>query len=214
MDEQFDRELERYPFEERWSVWKGRVEAVLFASSSPLPMDRLARVVGEQCNLLSLLLEIQRETGGRAYELSEVAGGWQLRTRPEFGDAVRVAGVTGASVPDLTPRQLTVLMAIAYFQPITRGELATILGKPVSRDTISSLSRSQLIAPGSRSPLPGAPYTYVTTPRFLSDFGFKSLRDLPDIDALAEAGLLDRRDLLNRDDLFLELEKALPSEDE
>jgi segregation and condensation protein B len=83
-------------------------------------------------------------------------------------------------------------MAIAYFQPITRGELSQLLGREVSRDAIAALREQGLIAAGPRSPTPGAPYAYVTTPGFLGEFGFESLRDLPDIEKLQDAGLLGR----------------------
>jgi segregation and condensation protein B len=83
-----------------------------------------------------------------------------------------------------------VLTAVAYFQPITRMGVADILGKPVSRDAIAALRSAGLIATGPRSPQPGAPYTYVTTPAFLSLAGLPSLRELPDLDRLEAAGLL------------------------
>ena len=83
-------------------------------------------------------------------------------------------------------------MAIGYFQPITRGELSQFLGREVSRDAIAALRAEGLIAAGPRSPTPGAPYAYVTTPGFLAHFGFESLRDLPDIEKLEDAGLLGR----------------------
>ena len=95
-----------------------------------------------------------------------------------------------------------VLTAVGYFQPITRAELSEIFGKEVSRDTIAGLRDAGLIVSGPRSPTPGAPYTYVTTPRFLSVFGFETLRDLPNIEALEDAGLLSRRgkfDTSNKD---------------
>jgi len=81
---------------------------------------------------------------------------------------------------------------VAYFQPITRGELSQLLGREVSRDAIAALREEGLIAAGPRSPTPGAPYAYVTTPGFLAHFGFESLRDLPDIEKLEDAGLLGR----------------------
>lgn len=83
-------------------------------------------------------------------------------------------------------------MAVGYFQPVTRGELSKIFGKEVSRDVISNLRGAGFIGSGPRSPTPGAPYTYVTTPHFLSSFGMDTLRDLPNIEALDDAGLLSR----------------------
>jgi segregation and condensation protein B len=81
-----------------------------------------------------------------------------------------------------------VLMAIAYFQPITRGDLSKIFGKDVSRETVGALRGAGYLASGPRSPAPGAPYTYVTTKQFLSVFGMQTLRDLPNIEVLEDAG--------------------------
>ena len=102
-------------------------------------------------------------------------------------------------------------MAIAYFQPITRGELSQFLGREVSRDAIAALRGEGFIAAGPRSPTPGAPYAYVTTPGFLAQFGFESLRDLPDIEKLEDAGLLGRTSeaLLDGDALASELRGVL-----
>jgi len=87
-------------------------------------------------------------------------------------------------------------MAVGYFQPVTRGELSKIFGKEVSRDTIGALRGAGFIASGPRSPTPGAPYTYITTKHFLSAFRMQSLRDLPDLEALEDAGLVSRRETL------------------
>lgn len=89
-----------------------------------------------------------------------------------------------------------VLMCIGYFQPITRAELSSFFGKEISRDLIGHLRGAKLIASGPRSPTPGAPYTYVTTKEFLLEFGFDTLRDLPDFEALEDAGLLSKDKLL------------------
>lgn len=90
-------------------------------------------------------------------------------------------------------------MCIAYFQPITRAELSSFFGKEVSRDLIGTLRSQEFIASGPRSPTPGAPYTYVTTRTFMSHFGLDTLRDLPDFEALEDAGLLSKEKLLAGD---------------
>ena len=194
--ENLDLELADLPPELRWREWMGLVEAVIFASPEPVTREVLARIVGRDCNLELIIDDIRGELHGRPYELVSVAGGWQHRTRKNFADAIRAA--TGANGDDkaLSQSETLILACIAYYQPITRSELSQFFGKEVSRDTIGRLRGLELIAAGPRSPTPGAPYTYVTTRTFLSHFGLETLRDLPDMEMLEEAGLLSKDKLL------------------
>ncbi len=205
-----DRELEDLTAPARWREWMGRVEAAIFASAEPVLRENLARVVGKACNLELIIDDIRDELRGRPYEIVSVAGGWMFRTKLGFGDAIRTAlGATQKT--ELSRANAVILMGIAYFQPITRGELSQFLGREVSRDAIAALRGEGLIAAGPRSPTPGAPYAYVTTPGFLAQFGFESLRDLPDIEKLEDAGLLGRTSdpLLGGDALASELRGVL-----
>ncbi|RUY15356.1 SMC-Scp complex subunit ScpB [Mesorhizobium sp. M7A.F.Ca.US.001.04.1.1] len=196
-----DTELDHLPPELRWREWMGRVEAVIFAASEPVTRSVLARVVGKNCNLELIIDDIRAELSGRPYELVAVAGGWQHRTKKVFGDVIHAAFGTaaGQGTKELSQAEALVLMCIAYFQPITRGELSSFFGKEVSRDLIGVLRAQELIASGPRSPQPGAPYTYVTTKTFLSQFGLDTLRQLPDFEALEDAGLLSKEKLLAGD---------------
>jgi chromosome segregation and condensation protein ScpB len=190
--EPFDRELADLPADLRWREWMGRVEAAIFASPTPVPREILTGLVGRTCALEDVIADIQDELRARPYELVFVAGGWHHRTRPRFADAIRTSAVAeGRPAPDLSSTDLAVLAAIAYLQPLTRGELSQVFGIEINRDRIARLREADLVASGPRSPLPGAPATYVTTPAFLSTFGLGSLRDLPEIEALQDAGLLD-----------------------
>lgn len=192
----FDAELDDLPPPARWREWMGRVEAVIFAAAQPVPREVLAKVVGRDCNLDLIIEDIRDELRGRPYELVSVAGGFQHRTRPGFADVIRASGAVAQTPVDLSQSEALVLITIAYFQPLTRGELGKVFGKEVSRDTIARLRGNGFLATGPRSPQPGAPYTYVTTPAFLSHFGFESLRDLPDMEKLEDAGLLSKAALL------------------
>ncbi|MER9273623.1 SMC-Scp complex subunit ScpB [Mesorhizobium sp. M0643] len=196
-----DTELDHLPPELRWREWMGRVEAVVFAASEPVTRSVLARVVGKNCNLELIIDDIRAELAGRPYELVAVAGGWQHRTKKAFGDIIHAAFGTpaGQGSKELSQSEALVLMCIAYFQPITRGELSSFFGKEVSRDLIGVLRAQDLIASGPRSPQRGAPYTYVTTKNFLSQFGLDTLRQLPDFEALEDAGLLSKEKLLAGD---------------
>ena len=194
-----DLDLEDLPPAARWREWCARVEAVIFASAQPATREMLARVVGRACSLELLIDDIRAELRGRPYELVSVAGGWSFRTKLGFGAAIRTA-LGGPQTAELSKANAMLLMGVAYFQPITRGELSELFGKEVSRDAIASLRDDGLIAAGPRSPTPGAPYAYVTTAGFLSRFGFESLRDLPDIEKLEDAGLLGGGVASRRDD--------------
>lgn len=194
-----DTELADLPPELRWREWMQRVEAVIFASATPVSRDTLARVVGRNCSIDLLIDDLREELRGRPYELVSVAGGWQHRTKPAHAGVIRASGAPTRATADLSGGEAAVLMAIGYFQPVTRAELSKIFGKEISRDLIGSLRSLELIASGPRSPQPGAPYTYVTTPAFLSAFGFDTLRDLPDIEMLEDAGLLSRDRMMAAD---------------
>ena len=172
-----------------------RVEAVIFAASQPVKRETLVALIGSDCNLDRVIAEIRDELRSRPYELIEVAGGYQHRTRPLYGEVIRASGTVTTPAVNLSPLEQLVLTVVGYFQPVTRMGVADILGKPISRDIIAALRSSGLIATGPRSPQPGAPYTYVTTPAFLMLTGLPSLRDLPDLDRLEGAGLLGRAQL-------------------
>lgn len=185
-----DTELDTLPPELRWREWMTRVESVIFAAPEPVTRDMLARIVGRDCSIDLLIEDIANELAARPYEIVAVAGGWQFRTRPRQAEVLKAAfGATSTGV-ELTEGEMLVLASIAYHQPITRGELSDMLGREVSRDVIGHLRRLDMIASGPLSPQPGAPYTYVTTRKFLERFGLDTLRDLPDLEALEDAGLL------------------------
>ncbi|ESZ03705.1 transcriptional regulator [Mesorhizobium sp. L48C026A00] len=176
-----------------------RVEATIFAASEPVSREVLTRIVGKTCSIDLLIDDIREELRGRPYDLVAVASGWKHLTRPAYADAIRTAVGSGERAVDLTQSEVLVLMCIAFFQPITRAELSSFFGKEISRDLIGNLRSFGLIASGPRSPTPGAPYTYVTTKQFLLEFGLETLRDLPDFEALEDAGLLSKEKLLAGD---------------
>jgi segregation and condensation protein B len=128
------------------------------------------------------------------YDLVFVAGGYALRTKPHFAPAIRTAhpGLGGDDVAELTRTVPFALTAIAYLQPVTRGEISRLAGREISRDVIAALKRHRLIDGAIRAPQPGAPFAYVTTRKFLEAFGFASLRDLPDLEQLKAERLLQR----------------------
>jgi len=172
----FDRELSDLPTDLRWREWMGRIEATLFASSSPVPRDELSKLVGEV-----LIDDICEDIKPRPYDLVQVANGWMFRTKSRFADAIKAAADLGEKQLGFNETEMAVLCAVAYHQPITRDGLKDIFGKDVSRDTLNRLRYEGMITNGPKSPRQGAPHTFVTTAEFLTMFDMQSLRDLPEL---------------------------------
>ncbi len=184
-----DRELEDTHADLRWREWMRRIEAVLFASATPVPREDLARVVGQGVSVDLLIDDLAADLDGRSFEVAKVTDGWMLRTRSAYAAAIRAAADVGEQDLDLRDYDVAVLAAIAYHQPITRDGLKDIFGKDIPRDLIGRLHVRGLIGTGPRSPRRGAPYTYVTTDQFLVAFDLETLHDLPDWEQLQDAGL-------------------------
>jgi segregation and condensation protein B len=190
--ESLDVDLADLPAAARWREWMLRVEAAIFASARPVPREALVRVVGEDCRFDDLIADLIHELRGRPYDLVQVAGGYALRTKTRFAPAIRAVHPrrAGDDFAELTKTETFALTAIAYLQPVTRGEISRLAGREISRDVIAALKRQGLIDGAIRAPQPGAPFAYVTTRKFLEAFGFGSLRDLPDLERLKAEGLL------------------------
>lgn len=191
-ESELDRELADLPAELRWREWMRRIEAVLFASASPVGRDDLARVVGQGASIDLLVEDLSGDLEERSFEIAQVAGGWMFRTRAAYAPAIRLAADVDDQLMDLSEFDVAVLAAVAYHQPITRDGLKDVFGKEINRDVIGRLHVRDLIGTGPRSPQRGAPYTFVTTEHFLVTFDLKSLRDLPDQEHLFDAGLVER----------------------
>jgi segregation and condensation protein B len=185
----FDRELTKLPADKRRKEWMRRVEAVLFASATPVTQEALARVVGADVVVEVLIEDLIFDLMTRPYDVVRIGAGWALRTKPVYQPILAIAADVGGQSLGLNEFDCAVLGAIAFYQPIGREELKDIFGKEISRDLIGRLTARGLIGIGPREPRRGAPYTFVTTQSFLNAFGLKSLQDLPDLEQLADAGL-------------------------
>jgi len=188
-DLELDRELADLPPELRWREWMRRIEAVLFASASPVPREDLAQVVGQGASVELLIEDLAADLAGRSFEISRVGSGWMLTTRPTYAAVIRAAADVKDRLFSLDEFDVAVLAAIAYHQPLSRQGLKDIFGKEISRDLIGRLSERGLIATGPREPRRGAPYTFVTTDLFLATFDLETLADLPDQEQLVDAGI-------------------------
>jgi segregation and condensation protein B len=162
-----------------------QVEAVLFAADEPLPPRRLAGVAGladatEARRRLRRLQEMYQEEGS-AFQIEEVAGGFQLLTRPEFHPWLVRLRRTGQDLRLSAPARET-LAIVAYRQPITRADVEAIRGVQTS-EILRQLMEKGLVRIAGRDDSLGRPVLYATTKKFLQVFGLKSLRDLPEKDS-------------------------------
>lgn len=164
------------------------LEAVLFASSEPLSEAVLAAHLPEGTDLPGLLATLAEHYADRGINLREVADGWALRTAPDLAFALRREAEVQRR---LSRAALETLAIIAYHQPVTRAEIEQIRGVAVSKGTLDILFEQNWIQPRGRRRTPGRPATWVTTPVFLDHFGLAALDDLPGVDELRAAGLLD-----------------------
>lgn len=163
------------------------LEALIVATPEPIPAARLAELIPHAKTSLvrELVAELNEEyeSSERAFEIWEVAGGYQLRTRPGFAPWVKQLQKLRAV--RLSPAALETLAIVAYRQPITRGEIEHVRGVDAGATVRSLLDRKLVRIAGHRE-VPGRPMLYATTKRFLEVFGFDSLKDLPTLRDLAE----------------------------
>lgn len=168
------------------------VEAVLFAAEQPLTLSDLRAYVGDEADIAAALAALTEHYAGRGVELVERGGRWHFQTAPDLANFLRRDREDSRK---LSRAGIETLAIIAYHEPVTRAEIEAIRGVQISKGTLDVLMEAGWIRPAGRREVPGRPLTYATTPEFLSHFGLASRRDLPGIDDLRAAGLLDPVDL-------------------
>jgi segregation and condensation protein B len=165
-------------------------EALLFASPEPLSEESLAAKLGKDINVQTVLEALAEDYAHRGVTLKRIAGKWMFRTAGDLGDYLRDERVERRS---LTRAQLETLAIVVYHQPVTRAEIEEIRGVTTSKGTLDILLTTGWIRMRGRRKAPGRPVTYGTTEEFLRHFGLDSVKDLPGLDELRGAGLLDVR---------------------
>jgi segregation and condensation protein B len=166
------------------------IEAVLFASAEPVDARALAARLPEGTDVDAAIAVLEAHYAGRGVNLVRVAGRFALRTAPDLAGVLKLETVVGRK---LSRAAVETLAIIAYHQPITRTEVEEIRGVALSRGTLDTLMEAGWIKPKGHRETPGRPATWVTTEVFLSHFGLDSLDDLPGVEDLRAAGLLDAR---------------------
>ncbi len=164
------------------------LEALLFAASEPLDTASLSQRLPPGTDVAALLARLEDDYAGRGVNLVRVAGKWTLRTAGDLAaDLRRHVDVARK----LSRAAVETLSIIAYHQPVTRAEIEETRGVGLSRGTLDILLEAGWIRPKGRRKTPGRPVTWVTTESFLTDFSLDTLADLPGVDELRAAGLLD-----------------------
>jgi segregation and condensation protein B len=168
------------------------VEAALFASDTPLSLSDLARAIGSDADLASVLPRVQAHYAGRGIGIVERGGRWHFETAADLAHILRREKEDPRK---LSRAAVETLAIIAYHEPVSRAEIEAMRGVQISKGTLDVLMEAGWVRPAGRREAPGRPLTYATTQGFLAHFGLKTRRDLPGIDDLRAAGLLDPVDL-------------------
>lgn len=164
------------------------LEALVFAAAEPLDEHALARHLGDAADVAELLHELAETYAARGVNLVRMAGGWAFRTATDLAPELRIERPV---VRKLSRAAIETLAVIAYHQPVTRAEIEQIRGVALGKGTLDTLMEAGWVRPKGRRAGPGRPLLWATTREFLVHFGLDSLSDLPGLDELRGAGLLD-----------------------
>jgi segregation and condensation protein B len=183
------------------------VEAVLFAAEAPLTPAEVQRHAALSESVLPHLTVLADLYAGRGIELVERGGRWHFQTAADLAHILRREREVSRKLSRAATETLAI---IAYHEPVSRAEIEAIRGTQVGKGTLDVLMEAGWVRPAGRRETPGRPLTYVTTPAFLTHFGLESRRDLPGLDDLRAAGLLEPVDMAQE----ARLASALHSADE
>ncbi|WP_245409553.1 SMC-Scp complex subunit ScpB [Allosphingosinicella vermicomposti] len=164
------------------------VEATLFAAEAPMSVDEIVAYVGEGLDVKAALAALQNHYAGRGIELVERGKRWHFQTAPDLAHLLRKEREEARK---LSRAAVETLAIIAYHEPVSRAEVEAIRGVQISKGTLDVLMEAGWVRPAGRREVPGRPLIYATTAAFLTHFGLGSRRDLPGIEDLKAAGLLD-----------------------
>ena len=170
------------------------IEAIVFAAAEPLDIETIENKISKKTNVEKILLKLQNEYSDRGINLVCISKKWSFRTSPNLSEIMKQEKTIEKK---LSRAAIETLAIIVYHQPVTRAEIEEIRGVAFGTNTLEILMELNWVKPGGRKDVPGKPIQYVTTDDFLSHFNLQKLSDLPTVDELGAAGLIDSSNIDN-----------------
>tara|TARA_B100000424_G_scaffold265773_1_gene255942 strand:- start:538 stop:1236 length:699 start_codon:yes stop_codon:yes gene_type:complete len=164
------------------------IEAIIFAAVEPLDIETIESKLSKKVNIEKSLRKLQTEYSNRGINLVCISKKWSFRTSPNLANLMAKEKTVEKK---LSKAAIETLAIIVYHQPVTRAEIEEIRGVAFGTNTLEILMELNWVKPGGRKDVPGKPIQYVTTENFLSHFNLQKLSDLPTVDELGSAGLID-----------------------
>jgi len=164
------------------------IEAIIFAAAEPLDIDTIESKLSKKTDIQQCLDKLQKEYSSRGINLVCISKKWSFRTSPNLSNLMSQEKTVEKK---LSRAAVETLAIIVYHQPVTRAEIEEIRGVAFGTNTLDILMELNWVKPGGRKDVPGKPIQYVTTDDFLSHFNLQKLSDLPTVDELGAAGLID-----------------------
>ncbi len=181
-------------FPSKLSSIEKEIEAIIFAAAEPLDTDTIESKLSKKINIEKSLLKLQREYSNRGINLVCISNKWSFRTSPNLASLMTQDKTIEKK---LSKAAVETLAIIVYHQPVTRAEIEEIRGVAFGTNTLEILMELDWVKPNGRKDVPGKPIQYATTEEFLSHFNLQKLSDLPTVDELGAAGLIDSKSVDN-----------------
>ena len=183
-----DKEHNIINFPQKKTKLEKEVEAIIFAAEEPLDVETIEERIGTRSNIKKILENLQNEYANRGINLVCVSNKWIFRTAL---DVSKLMSLQKSQQKKLSKATIETLSIIVYHQPVTRSEIEEIRGVAFASNTLEILLELDWVKPAGRKNVPGKPIQYATTENFLNHFNIQKLSDLPTIDELGSAGLID-----------------------
>ena len=175
-------------FPTKLNLGEREVEALVFAAAEPLDVDTIESKISKKINVLKALEKLQNEYSTRGINLICISNKWSFRTAENLSNLMTSEKTVEKK---LSRAAIETLSIIVYHQPVTRAEIEEIRGVVFGTNTLDILMELNWVKPQGRKNVPGKPIQYATTDNFLSHFNLQKLTDLPTVDELSSAGLID-----------------------